>query len=84
MRHAKSQPARNKIDLADPSQIRTLKRRLGISADDLRRVVERVGNWIAAVCKEIEPQKAIPATELAPLQIESTSPSNVGVAASAG
>jgi hypothetical protein len=60
MRHAKPQPIRNKIDLADPSQIRILRRRLGISADDLQRVVAKVGNSIAAVCKEIEPQKAIP------------------------
>ena len=57
MRHAKPQSIRNKIDLADPSQIRILRRRLGISDDDLQRVVERVGNSIAAVCKEIEPQK---------------------------
>jgi hypothetical protein len=59
MHHAKSHPVRNKIDLADPSQIRVLRRRLGIPADDLQRVVAKVGNSIAAVCKEIEPQKAI-------------------------
>jgi hypothetical protein len=57
MRHAQPQPIRNKIDLADPSQIRILRRRLGTSADDLQRVVAKVGNSIAAVCKEIEPQK---------------------------
>jgi hypothetical protein len=83
VRHAKLQPIRNKIDLADPSQIRILKRRLGISADDLQRVVEKVGNSIAAVCKETEPQKAIPMTEPTPVEIESLSPSEVGVAASA-
>jgi Protein of unknown function (DUF3606) len=52
MRHAKPQPVRNKIDMADPSQIRSLKKRLGISADDLQRVVGKVGNSIAAVSKE--------------------------------
>ena len=83
MRHAKPQPTRNKIDLTDPSQIRILKRRLGISADDLQRVVDKVGNPIAAISKEIEPQKAIPVTEPIPVQIESPSPSEVGVAASA-
>ena len=83
MRHAKPQPIRNKIDLADPSQIRVLKRRLGISADDLQRVVEKVGNSIAAVCKEIEPPKAIPVTEPMPVQIESPSALEAGVAASA-
>ena len=49
MRHAKPLAIRNKIDLADPSQIRILRRRLGISADDLQRVVAKVGNSIAAV-----------------------------------
>ena len=83
MRHAKPLAIRNKIDLADPSQIRILRRRLSISADDLQRVVAKVGNSIAAVCKEIEPQKAIPAIEPTRIQIESPSPSEVKVAASA-
>ena len=83
MRHAKPQPIRNKIDLADPSQIRNLRRRLGISVDDLRRVVEKVGNSIAAVCKEIEPQKTLPVIAPMPVQIEASSPSEIGAAASA-
>jgi Protein of unknown function (DUF3606) len=83
MRHAKPQPIRNKIDLADPSQIRILRRRLGISADDLLQVVAKVGNSIAAVCKEIEPQKAIPVTESMPVQLKSPPALEVGVAASA-
>jgi hypothetical protein len=81
MRHAKPQPIRNKIDLADPSQSRIMRRRLGISAGDLQRIVAKVGNSIAAICKEIEPQKSIPVTEPAPVRIES--PSEVGVSASA-
>ena len=74
MLHVKRQPVRNKIDLADLSQIRILKKRLGISADDLQRAVEKVGNSIAAVSKEIEPRKAIPDTGPLPAQIESPSP----------
>jgi hypothetical protein len=69
--------------LADFSQIRILKRRLGISADDLQRVIEKAGNSIAAVSKEIEPQKAIPVTEATAVEIESLAPSEVGLAASA-
>ena len=83
MRHAKLQPIRNKIDLADPSQIRIMRRRLGISADDLRRVVEKVGNSIAAVCKEIEPQRTFRVTEPMPVQIEASSPTEVGAASAA-
>jgi predicted RNA-binding protein YlqC (UPF0109 family) len=64
MRHPKPQPVRNKIDLADPSQTRSLQRRLGISADDLQRVVGKVGNSIATVSKEV--QNATPATEAVP------------------
>jgi len=58
MRRAKPQPIRNKIDLADPAQIRAWTRRLGITADDLRRVAGKVGNSIAAVSKEIDLRKA--------------------------
>ena len=83
MRHAKPQPIRNKIDLADSSQIRILRRRLGISADDLQRVVEKVGNSIAAVCKEIDLKKRFRVTEPMTVQIESPSTSEAGVAASA-
>jgi Protein of unknown function (DUF3606) len=83
MRHAKPLAIRNKIDLADPSQIRILRRRLGISADDLQRVVAKVGNSIAAVCKEIEPQKPIPVIKPMPVQIEAPSALEAGVATSA-
>jgi hypothetical protein len=83
MRHAKPQPIRNKIDQNDASQVRFLRRRLGISADDLQRVVEKVGNSITAVCKEIEPKKALQVTEPMPVQIEASSPSEVGAATSA-
>jgi uncharacterized protein DUF3606 len=62
MRRAKALPTRNKIDLADPTQIRVWTRRLGITADDLRRVVGKVGNSIAGVSKEIRLRKAAPGT----------------------
>jgi hypothetical protein len=68
MRHAKPQPVRNKIDLADPSQIRSLKKRLHISADELQRVVGKVGNSIAAVSKEL--QQVTPVTDAVPAQLE--------------
>ncbi len=61
MRHVKPQPVRNKIDLADPSQVRGLKKQLHTSAGDLQRAVGTVGNSIAAVSKEL--QKRNPATE---------------------
>ena len=54
MRCAKYPPIRNKIDLSDPGQVRAWKRRLGLSTSDLQRIVEKVGNSISAVIKEIE------------------------------
>ena len=51
-------PLRNKINLTDSAQVRAWARRLGVSADELKAVVEKVGNSIAAVTKEIELQRA--------------------------
>ena len=58
MRRIKHPPLRNKLDVADTQQVRLLKKRLGVSADDLLRTVEKVGNSIAAISKEVEVQKA--------------------------
>jgi hypothetical protein len=82
MRHTKPLATRNKIDVADASQIRILKKRLGISSDDLHRVVAKVGNSIAAVTKEIESQKPLPLTAPAPVENDFALPSPVGVTAS--
>jgi hypothetical protein len=82
MRHAKPPAARNKIDVADACQIRILKRRLGVSSDDLHRVVAKVGNSIAAVTKEIESRKPLPLTAPAPVENDFALPSAIGVTAS--
>lgn len=58
MQRVKHSPIRNKIDLKDPAQFRAWTRRLRVSADDLNAVVEKVGNSVAAVTKEIELQRA--------------------------
>jgi hypothetical protein len=82
MRRIKPPTTRNKIDVADASQIRILKKRLGISSDDLHRVVAKVGNSIAAITKEIESQKPLPSTAPAPIQSDSAMPSAIEVTAS--
>ena len=66
MRRIKRLTIRNKIDLADADQTRSLQRRLGVSHDDLHRVVAKVGNSIAAVTKEIELAKALPVAKALP------------------
>ncbi|MDO9562918.1 MAG: DUF3606 domain-containing protein [Bradyrhizobium sp.] len=64
MHRSKPQAMRNKIDLSDPGQVRSLKKRLGISTGDLHLAIGKVGNSIAALSKEF--QKATPA--VAPVQ----------------
>ena len=58
MQRIRRPPIRNKIDPADPAQIRAWTRRLGVPADALQAVVDRMGNSIAAVTKEVELQRA--------------------------
>jgi Protein of unknown function (DUF3606) len=73
MRSAKRPPIRNRIDLSDPGQVRAWKRRLGLSTNDLQRVIEKVGNSITAVTKEIELERA--SGESTPAQASSNRPS---------
>jgi len=58
MQRVKHPPVRNKINLADPAQVRAWTRRLGVSIEVLKAVVDRVGNSVAAVAKEVELQRA--------------------------
>jgi hypothetical protein len=58
MRRIKPPPIRNKIDLSNAKEMRVLKKRLGVSDDDLRRIVAKVGNSIVTVSKEVELEKA--------------------------
>jgi hypothetical protein len=58
MQRVKRPPVRNKIDLVDPAQVRAWTRRLGVSVDVLRAVVDKAGNSVAAVTKEVELQRA--------------------------
>jgi hypothetical protein len=75
MQRIKHPPVRNKISLADPTQVRAWTRRLAISADLLKAVINKVGNSVAAVTKELELQRAAHSTSPAP-PIES--PPNAG------
>ena len=53
----KHQPTRNLINLADGKQVRTLTKRLKISEEELRQIVQKSGNSIAAITKEVELQR---------------------------
>ena len=58
MHSERPQAQRNKIDLRDAVQVRIIKRRLKISDEELRQAVEKVGESIAAVSKEVAASKA--------------------------
>jgi hypothetical protein len=57
MQRVKHPPIRNKIDMAEPAQVRAWTRRLRIPADELKSIVEKVGNSVAVVAKEVELQR---------------------------
>jgi hypothetical protein len=57
MRRVKHPPIRNKINTSDPAQLRAWTRRLRVPADDLKAIVEKVGNSVAAVSKEVDLQR---------------------------
>jgi hypothetical protein len=57
MQRIKHPPIRNKINMADPAQLRAWTRRLRVPANELKAIVEKTGNSVAAVTKEVELQR---------------------------
>jgi hypothetical protein len=68
MRRIKPQPIRNRLDLADVRQVRSMKKRLRLSEGELNEMVGRIGNSIAAISKEVALKKAprLPAAPAVP------------------
>jgi len=63
---------RNRVDLADPEQVRAIRRRFRVSEDELTRLVAKIGNSIALIGKEVALQRAAKLTrpsEPAPIEI---------------
>jgi hypothetical protein len=58
MRIRKPRPIRTTLDLADEAQVRSVRKRLSISNDDLVRMVAKIGNSIAAISKEVQLERA--------------------------
>lgn len=57
MQRVKHPPIRNKINTTDPAQLRAWSRRLRVPADDLKAIVDKVGNSVAVVSKEVDLQR---------------------------
>jgi predicted transcriptional regulator len=58
MQRTKRPPIRNKINLTDPSQVRAWSRRLSLPASELRAIIEKVGNSVSGVTKEVDLRRA--------------------------
>jgi len=58
MRRPKIQPPRNKLDMTDQAQVRVVTKRLKLSPTELAEIVERIGNSITAITKEVAQQRA--------------------------
>ena len=50
---------RNTLDLADRVQVRTVTRKLRLSERELTALVDRVGNSIAVLSKEVSARRAV-------------------------
>jgi uncharacterized protein DUF3606 len=68
MHRIKHPPLRNKINMAEPTEVRAWTRRLAISAHALKAVVDKVGNSVTAVAKEVELQRTNRQASPAPTQ----------------
>ncbi|MCA1496700.1 MULTISPECIES: DUF3606 domain-containing protein [Bradyrhizobium] len=50
-------PIRTTLDLSNAEQVKSVRRRLRISNADLVRIVDKIGNSLAAIEKEVELEK---------------------------
>jgi Protein of unknown function (DUF3606) len=60
MRRKIRPPFRNRLDLADRTQVRVVSRRLRLSEAQLTQLVDRIGSSIAALSKEVALRRAVP------------------------
>jgi Protein of unknown function (DUF3606) len=58
MRQSKVRSVRNTLDIADANQVRALKKRFRLSEAELAEIVDKIGNSIAAIGKEVARQRA--------------------------
>ena len=72
MRRAKTQTIRNKLDLSDRVQVRSVKKKLRLSDAELTEIADRIGNSISAISKEVATQRARRLPEPAPADIPAT------------
>jgi hypothetical protein len=59
LRSRPPRPIRTTLDLADAEQVKSVRKRLRITHADLVRIVERIGNSLSAIGKEVELQNQL-------------------------
>jgi hypothetical protein len=65
MRRTRPLTLRNQVDLRDASQRRAWLKRFGVSLPELEAIMEKVGNSVSAISKEIHIRQS---ADQAPLQ----------------
>jgi hypothetical protein len=58
MRRSKPHPIRNKLNLSDRTQVRLVRKHLGLSDSELTAIVGKIGNSLSAISKEVSLQRA--------------------------
>jgi hypothetical protein len=58
MRQSKFRSLRNTLDTTDANQVRAMKKRFRLSDTELAEIVDKIGNSIAAIGKEVARQRA--------------------------
>jgi hypothetical protein len=54
LRVKSSRPVRTTVNLTDAKQVKSVRKRLGISGADLIRIANKVGTSLSAINKEVE------------------------------
>lgn len=63
MEHPKIPPDRSKIAMDHPDEVKYWSKHFGVTSDELRRAVEKVGNSAASVRKELGLAESDPASD---------------------
>ena len=58
LRSRPNRSMRTTLNLADAKQVKSVRKRFGISDADLVRIVDKIGNSLAAIQKEAELERA--------------------------
>ena len=74
MRRSKSPRLRNQVDLSDPSQRKAWPKRLGVTMIELEEMIDKVGNSVSALTKEVHLRRVMVQSNPEPASVTPTEP----------